>query len=87
MDVFAGDLKYKLAEDGRGRSADYYQLFAYLTARDLRKGVLNYCQTTEEAPLRRIDVVHSNRPLTISPDGFASKPPSGPPATAETAFL
>lgn len=63
VNVFTGDLKYKLAEDGRGRSADYYQLLAYLTALDLRKGVLIYCQTGGEAPQRRVEVVHSDKEL------------------------
>jgi 5-methylcytosine-specific restriction enzyme subunit McrC len=42
--VFVGDLKYKLSEDGKGRSSDYYQLLAYLTSTGLQRGVLIYCQ-------------------------------------------
>lgn len=62
-DVFVGDLKYKLAEDGRGRSGDYYQLLSYLTAMNLQRGVLIYCQTSGEAPQRRVDVVNSDKQL------------------------
>ena len=32
---YVGDIKYKLAENARGRSNDYYQLLAYTTAIDL----------------------------------------------------
>lgn len=75
VDVFAGDLKYKLAEDGRGRNADYYQLLAYLTALNLPRGVLIYCQTTGEAPSRRVEVIHSGGKelLTYSVDLTGSR--------------
>ena len=66
-DVFTGDLKYKLAEDGRGRSADYYQLLAYLIALNLPRGVLIYCQTTGEAPSRRVPVVNGGPELLTYP--------------------
>jgi 5-methylcytosine-specific restriction enzyme subunit McrC len=74
-DVFVGDLKYKLAEAGQGRSGDYYQLLAYLTAMNLQRGVLIYCQTTGEAPQRRVDVVHSDKQLlTYAVDMTGSRP-------------
>jgi 5-methylcytosine-specific restriction enzyme subunit McrC len=67
IDVFTADVKYKLAEDGRGRSADYYQLLAYLTAMNLPRGVLIYCQTTGEAPSRRVQVVNGGPELLTYP--------------------
>lgn len=65
--AFAGDLKYKLAESGRGRSDDYYQLLAYLTALNLPRGVLIYCQTTGEAPSRRVQVINGGPELLTYP--------------------
>nr|WP_165490118.1 hypothetical protein [Propioniciclava sinopodophylli] len=52
------DSKYKLTTDGRGRSADYYQLLAYCTALGLPRGVLVYCDAGEgtELPARRVQV-------------------------------
>ena len=38
--VDAGEAKYKRTSDGRGRNAESYQLFAYLTALQLREGVV-----------------------------------------------
>lgn len=67
IEVFAGDLKYKLAEDGRGRGSDYYQLLAYLTALDLPRGVLIYCQSSGEAPQRSVTVRHSGKELLTYP--------------------
>jgi len=55
--VYAGDVKYKLTSDARGRNDDYYQLFAYLTALDLPEGVLVYCQG-DGAPEREVVVRH-----------------------------
>ncbi|WCO68937.1 hypothetical protein PO878_09395 [Iamia majanohamensis] len=49
-DVFVGDAKYKLADSGVGRDADYYQLLAYTTALDVAEGVLVYCHAGD-APL------------------------------------
>jgi 5-methylcytosine-specific restriction enzyme subunit McrC len=67
QDVFAGDLKYKLTETGKGRSGDYYQLLAYLTALRLPAGVLIYCQASGEAPSRRVTVRHSGQSLLTYP--------------------
>ena len=41
--VLVGDLKYKIADTGKGRTPDYYQLLAYTTALNLSDGVLIYC--------------------------------------------
>lgn len=68
--VYAGDAKYKLTSDGRGRNDDYYQLFAYLTALDLREGVLIYCQADGE-PEREVVVRHAGRILRTYPLSLA----------------
>lgn len=57
--VFVGDTKYKLSPDGRGRSSDYYQMLAYVTALGLPAGVLIYCQESGAAPQREV-VVHNH---------------------------
>ncbi|MEE3853535.1 hypothetical protein VZC37_24590 [Gordonia sp. LSe1-13] len=48
QNLYVGDIKYKLANDARGRSGDYYQLLAYTTALDLREGVLIYCRHRDD---------------------------------------
>ena len=68
--AYAGDAKYKLTSDGRGRNADYYQLFAYLTALRLREGVLVYCQA-DGAPEREVVVRHSGIRLWTYPLSLA----------------
>lgn len=68
--AYAGDAKYKLTSDGRGRNADYYQLFAYLTALDLREGVLVYCQADGE-PEREVVVRHAGTILRTYPLSLA----------------
>jgi 5-methylcytosine-specific restriction enzyme subunit McrC len=68
--AFAGDAKYKLTSDGRGRNDDYYQLFAYLTALDLREGVLIYCQADGE-PEREVIVRHAGTILRTYPLSLA----------------
>ena len=42
--VFAGDVKYKISEDGRGTNADLYQALAYATALDLPGALLVYAE-------------------------------------------
>ncbi len=39
--VLVADIKYKLTDEGVGRTGDYYQLLAYSTAIGLRSGVLS----------------------------------------------
>jgi 5-methylcytosine-specific restriction enzyme subunit McrC len=68
--VYGGDAKYKLTSDGRGRNADYYQLFAYLTALRLREGVLIYCQA-DDAPDREVVVSHVGTRLWTYPLSLA----------------
>ncbi len=73
--AFAGDAKYKLTSDGRGRNGDYYQLFAYLTALDIREGVLVYCQAEGE-PERKVVVRNAGtvlRTYPLSLDGSADE--------------
>lgn len=48
--VLVADSKYKLTNDGRGRSSDYYQLLAYCTALGLPRGVLIYADSASGAP-------------------------------------
>ncbi len=68
--VYGGDAKYKMTSDGRGRNADYYQLFAYLTALRLREGVLIYCQA-DDAPEREVVVSHVGTRLWTYPLSLA----------------
>ena len=42
-EVLVADIKYKLTDDARARTSDYYQLLAYTTALDLPEGLLIYC--------------------------------------------
>ncbi|MGD9794708.1 MAG: McrC family protein [Acidimicrobiia bacterium] len=65
--VLVGDTKYKLSESGVGRSSDYYQMLAYVTAMDLPAGVLIYCQESGEAPQRVVTVCNSGRELHTYP--------------------
>ena len=48
--VAVGDVKYKLTGSGLARGEDYYQLLAYLTAMELKRGVLVYCRYDERPP-------------------------------------
>ncbi len=64
--AYAGDAKYKLTSDGRGRNDDYYQLFAYLTALGQRDGVLIYCQAEGE-PERKVVVRNAGTVLRTYP--------------------
>lgn len=57
--VYVGDIKYKLAKDGRGRSGDYYQLLAYTTALELPEGVLIYCRHENDDTASRTVIVQS----------------------------
>ena len=63
--MLVADTKYKLTTDGRGRSADYYQLLAYCTALGLPRGVLIYCDTDGPAPAppRSVEVRHAGTVL------------------------
>lgn len=72
--VYVGDAKYKLADAGIGRSSDYYQLLAYLTALDLDEGILVYCQSTGEAPEREVVVRHAAKRLTTYPLDLSGSP-------------
>lgn len=54
--TLVGDVKYKVTGSGIARNADYYQLLAYVTALELPRGILIYCQA-DEAPEREITVL------------------------------
>lgn len=61
--VAVADAKYKVTSDGIGRTADYYQLLAYVTALALPTGLLIYCQADGEAPPHQISVRHTGQVL------------------------
>lgn len=63
--VYVGDVKYKLADNARGRSGDYYQLLAYTTALDLPEGVLIYCLGKGEEPERAVTVKNTGKRLIV----------------------
>lgn len=84
--VYAGDAKYKLTSDGRGRNDDYYQLFAYLTALRLPEGMLIYCQADAE-PEREVVVTNVGTKLRTYPlslDGSAEQVESAVAALASS---
>lgn len=62
---YVGDIKYKLAENARGRSNDYYQLLAYTTAIDLPEGVLIYCRRQGDAERRTVTVRNAGKRLVL----------------------
>ena len=81
-EVYVADIKYKLTDDARARTSDYYQLLAYTTALDLPEGVLIYCLADGGQPERTVTVRHAGKLLhTLAIDL------SGPPTevTAEIA--
>ena len=57
--VLVGDAKYKLTDDGLGRTSDYYQLLAYCTRYGLRDGVLLYATADGETPPTTVTVEHA----------------------------
>jgi len=75
-EVYVADIKYKLTNDARPRTADYFQLLAYTTALDLPEGVLIYCLADGGRPERSVTVRHAGKVLhTLAVDL------SGPPAS------
>ncbi len=58
--VLVGDVKYKVAPLGVGRSNDYYQLLAYCQTLGLTEGVLIYAQSDDEPPASVVTVRHSD---------------------------
>lgn len=64
--VAVADVKYKLTDDGLGRTPDYYQLLAYATALELPAGLLIYCRA-DQAPERVITVVGGGQRLHTQP--------------------
>ncbi len=81
-EVYVADIKYKLTDDARARTSDYYQLLAHTTALDLPEGVLIYCLADGGQPERTVTVRHAGKLLhTLAIDL------SGPPTevTAEIA--
>lgn len=55
--AYVADAKYKIASDGVGRHADYYQLLAYCTALGVQEGVLLYAQNDGAIPEREVTVL------------------------------
>jgi len=62
-EVYVADIKYKLTDDARARTSDYYQLLAYTTALDLPEGVLIYCMADGGEPESTITVRHAGKLL------------------------
>ncbi|WP_420431985.1 McrC family protein [Candidatus Poriferisocius sp.] len=62
-EVYVADIKYKLTDDARARTSDYYQLLAYATALDLPEGALVYCLADGGQPERTITVRHVGKLL------------------------
>lgn len=80
-EVYVADIKYKLTDDARARTSDYYQLLAYTTAMDLPEGVLIYCLDDGGVPERTITVRHAGKLLhTLAIDL------SGPPTEVTAAI-
>jgi len=63
QEVYVADIKYKLTDDARARTSDYYQLLAYTTALDLPEGVLIYCVADGGRPERTVTVRHAGKLL------------------------
>lgn len=63
--LYVGDIKYKLTNDARGRTSDYYQLLAYTTAMDLPEGVLIYCRRPGEPESRSVTVKNAGKRLIV----------------------
>ena len=61
--AYVGDVKYKLASKGLGRTSDYYQLLAYCTSLGLDEGVLIYAQTDGQPPENTVVVRHASTRL------------------------
>ena len=61
--VYVGDVKYKLAPSGIGRSSDYYQLLAYCTVLNVNEGVLIYAQVDDAKPDQVITVQNAGTSL------------------------
>ncbi len=62
-EVYVADIKYKLTDDARARTSDYYQLLAYTTALDLPEGMLIYCLADGGRPERTVTVRHAGKLL------------------------
>ena len=78
-EVYVADIKYKITDDARARTSDYYQLLAYSTALDLPEGVLIYCLADGGIPERTVTVRHAGKLLyTLAIDL------SGPPTEVAT---
>lgn len=62
---FVADVKYKVANDARGRSDDYYQLLAYTTALNLRAGLLIYCRRPGDTVQKQLTVRNAGTLLYV----------------------
>ena len=63
QEVYVADIKYKLTDDARAQTSDYYQLLAYTTALDLPEGVMIYCTADGGEPESTITVRHAGKLL------------------------
>ncbi|WP_232719388.1 McrC family protein [Gordonia metallireducens] len=71
---FVADLKYKLAHNARGSSADHYQLLAYTTALNLPDGMLIYCRRPDERRRRTVTVRNAGKNLTLTAIDLSGRP-------------
>ncbi|MFF3178611.1 McrC family protein [Rhodococcus pyridinivorans] len=72
--VYVADIKYKLTDDARARSQDYYQLLAYTTAMDLPEGMLIYCRRQDTTALRTVTVRNADKRLVCCPIDLTGTP-------------
>lgn len=84
-EVYVADIKYKLTDDARARTSDYYQLLAYTTAMDLPEGVLIYCLADGGVPERAITVRHAGKLLHTLAIDLSGPPTEVTAAITETA--
>lgn len=71
---YVADVKYKLATEARGRSADYYQLLAYTTALDLLEGMLIYCRFGSDQDERTVTVRNTDKRLVLRAIDLSGSP-------------
>lgn len=74
QEVYVADIKYKLTDDARAQTSDYYQLLAYTTALDLPEGVLIYCMADGGRPERTVTVRHAGKLLNTRAINLSGSP-------------
>ena len=63
--LYVGDIKYKLVDNARASTTDYYQLLAYTTAMNLPEGVLIYCRRLGDPDFRSMTVKNAGKKLIV----------------------